>query len=77
MTVQPLPMSPDWDVRSMPEALPEPHGIQGLHAVLRKAGAATLIKSSASLPDSNAGFRNCSSYAAGSSTNGFQVLLRR
>ena len=39
MTVQPLPMSPDWDVRSMPEALPEPLGIQGLHAVLRKAGA--------------------------------------
>ena len=39
MTVQPLPMSPDWDARSMPEALPEPLGIQGLHAVLRKAGA--------------------------------------
>lgn len=39
MTVQPLPMSPDWDERSMPEALPERLGVQELQYVLRKAGA--------------------------------------
>jgi len=39
MAVQPLPMSPDWDARSMPEALPDQLGLKELQAVLREAGA--------------------------------------
>jgi hypothetical protein len=39
MANQPLPLSPQWEAKHLPDALPHGQGVKALKDVLRRAGA--------------------------------------